>query len=76
MSLIDIPATILKAYGVSPINRRMDGLPLDEPRTSARIEYSDDESYEESRRIRSTAIATPGLVSVTYDGGLKDEVRY
>lgn len=76
VSLVDIPATILKTFGVAAPNNQLDGIPLDEPRTSALIEYLDYRPYRKSRRIPFTAIATPGRISVTYDGGFRQELRY
>jgi arylsulfatase A-like enzyme len=71
ISLVDIPATIVKTYGVTPASQPLDGIALDEPRTSAIIEH-----FGSTRRIPFTAIATPGLINVTYRGGFEQSIRY
>lgn len=69
ISLIDIPASIMKSFNVDPPGYTMDGIPLDQPRTSATIEYS-------AKKIGFTAIATPGLIKVTYATGFQQDIEY
>jgi N-acetylglucosamine-6-sulfatase len=71
ISLVDIPATILKSFGVSSPNNPIDGIPLDEPRTTATIEH-----VGSTRRLPFTAIATPGMIRVTYRGGFEQNIPY
>lgn len=71
ISLVDIPATIVKTFAVSPPSNSLDGIALDEPRTSATIEH-----FGSTRRIPFTAIATPGLIRVTYRGGFEQSISY
>jgi arylsulfatase A-like enzyme len=69
ISLIDIPASILKSFAVEPPGYALDGIPLEEPRTSATIEYF-------GERLNFTAKATPGLIRVLYMSGFKQELAY
>jgi arylsulfatase A-like enzyme len=71
VSLVDIPMTIVKAHGIVQTEQVFDGIPLDEPRSSATIEH-----FGSTRRLPFTAIATPGLLRVSYRGGFEQTIPY
>ena len=59
----------MKSFNVDPPGYTMDGIPLDQPRTSATIEYG-------AKKLGFRAIATPGLIKVTYATGFQQDLEY
>jgi N-acetylglucosamine-6-sulfatase len=61
ISLVDIPATILNQFALTPLVSKLDGIVLSEPRTSAIIEH-----FGSKLRLPFTAEATRGEIRVEY----------